>query len=143
MPKKKWNRKFVRQLLNNEVVRYAVSGGMVTLANAACYFLLLETGLVYTAANIISLLFAKTVGYFLNKLWVYHSRCGNWMQAGIELLRYIAARGFTGLLDFFGVVFLVEYVGIGERISKILLMGVVVILNYVLGKKLVFISKSA
>ncbi|MCI9122578.1 MAG: GtrA family protein [Eubacterium sp.] len=143
MPKKKWNWKFVRQLLNKEVVCYAVSGGMVTLANAACYFLLLEAGAVYTAANIISLLFAKAAGYFLNKLWVFHSKCGNWMQTGTELLRYIAARGFTGLLDFFGVVFLVEYAGIGARASKILLMGVVVILNYVLEKKMVFISKSA
>ncbi len=43
-------------------------------------------------------------------------------------------------LDFFCVMFLVEYAGVGERMAKILFMGMVVILNYILGKKVVFVS---
>ncbi len=140
MDKKKWDLKIVMELFHHELVRYAISGGVVTLVNAACYFLLLESGVVYMAANMISLLSAKIVGYFLNKLWVYHSMCRDWMQTGAELLRYFAARGFTGLLDFFCVMFLVEYAGVGERMAKILFMGMVVILNYILGKKVVFVS---
>lgn len=133
----KW---MARRVLDNEVARYVISGGGVTLINVAGYFVLLEAGVVYTAANIASLVLSKAAGYFLNKFWVYRSECKGWVQMAGELTRYILARGFTGLFDFFGVMVLVEYVGMGEQISKLLLMAVVEILNYILGKKAVLIS---
>lgn len=134
--------KWVRKALHSEVIRYGISGGMVTVTNAAGYFLLLQAGVFYTTANIISLIMSKVVGYVLNKFWVYHSRNDNFIQALLEMLRFILARGFTGLVDFFGVIVLVEFCGWSERISKIIVMALVIVLNYVLGKKAVFYSKA-
>ena len=63
------------------------------------------------------------------------------MQMILELCRFILARGLTGLLDFFGLIALVELCGWNERISKIAIMLLVIVLNYVLGKKAVFVKK--
>lgn len=131
----------IRRALDSEVIRYAITGGIVTLTNAVGYFALLQTGIVYTAANIISLILSKTVGYLLNKFWVYRSKNDNFIQMILELCRFILARGLTGLLDFFGLIALVELCGWNERISKIAIMLLVIVLNYVLGKKAVFVKK--
>lgn len=124
-----------------EIFRYGIAGGCVTLSNALSYFLLLHLGIVYTAANVASLILSKTIGYFLNKFWVYKSRCDSVKEAFFELFRFICARGFTGIVDFLGVVILVEVFACDEHISKIILMVLVILLNYVLGKKAVFVKK--
>lgn len=132
--------KWIKNSLNNEIVRYTISGGIVTLTNAAGYFILLNIGVVYTAANIISLVMSKVVGYLLNKFWVYKSHNSSFKQMLMELIRFILARGFTGLIDFFGLIVMVELIGVNERISKIIIMLIVIVLNYILGKKAVFIK---
>ena len=65
--------KMIRRALGSEVIRYAITGGIVTLTNAA--------------------------GYLLNKFWVYRSKNDNFVQMFLELCRFILARGLTGLLD--------------------------------------------
>lgn len=133
--------KLIRRFLDNEIIRYAISGGLVTLTNVVGYFLLREIGILYTIANIISLVLSKTVGYLLNKFWVYRSKNDTLFQTFLELLRFILARGFTGLVDFFGLILMVELFGWNDRISKIIIMLLVIVLNYVLGKKAVFVKK--
>ena len=133
--------KLIKKALNSEVIRYAITGGIVTLTNAVGYFLLLHLGIVYTVANITSLILSKVVGYLLNKFWVYKSRNDNFKQMLLELIRFVLARGFTGLVDFFGLILMVELFGMNERISKIIIMLLVIVLNYILGKKAVFVKK--
>ncbi|MCH5251260.1 MAG: GtrA family protein [Lachnospiraceae bacterium] len=133
--------KLIRRFLDNEIIRYAITGGLVTLTNAVGYFLLREIGIIYTVSNIVSLILSKVVGYLLNKFWVYKSINDSLMQTFLELLRFILARGFTGLVDFFGLILMVELFGWNDRISKIIIMLLVIVLNYVLGKKAVFIKK--
>lgn len=130
--------RLIQRLLKNEIIRYTIAGGLVTLTNAIGYFLLLQFGMLYTIANVISLILSKVIGYLLNKFWVYRSHSANLLQMMLELLRFIIARGFTGLIDFFGVIVLVEFVGMGEKISKVIVIFIVVVLNYILGKKAVF-----
>lgn len=131
----------INKFLSNEIIRYAIAGGMVTVTNALGYLVLLQLGVVYTVSNIISLVLSKTVGYLMNKFWVYKSETPNLKDTLFELVRFILARGFTGVVDFFGLMLLVEVFGVGERIGKIIVMLLVIVLNYILGKKAVFIKK--
>lgn len=134
-------KEWIVKIFSVEILRYGIAGGCVTFSNALFYFLFLRIGMVYTVANIISLILSKAVGYAMNKFWVYKSRCASFREAFFELLRFIGARGFTGLVDFLGVILLVEVFDCGERISKIILMFLVIILNYVLGKRAVFVKR--
>ena len=128
----------IKKWMGNEVVRYAITGGLITLMNTAGYFAFLQFGMVYTYANAAILILSKTAGYILNKYFVYHSKCENISQAFSECVRFVLARGFTGIVDFSGMIFLIECIGMGERISKFAVMLLVIILNYILGKKAVF-----
>ena len=133
--------KFIKKMLDNEIIRYTIAGGTVTLTNAATYFILLFAGVHYTIANITGLVLSKTVGYFLNKFWVYQTKTGSLKKTLLELGRFILARGFTGLVDFFGLIVMVDIFSADEKISKIIMMIIVIVLNYVLGKKAVFIKE--
>lgn len=132
----------VRAWLSPELLRYCVSGVIVAAVNLLTYHALLWAGVVYAVANITGIVLGKCAGYALNKFWVYQSRTSGVRETLRELLRYIFARGFTGLLDFFGLIFLVEVCGWDEKMSKWIVVGVVLLLNYIFGKKLVFVRKS-
>lgn len=132
---------WVRRFLDKEIIRYGIAGAAVTLVNTLVYLLFLGAGMAYMAADVISILMSKATAYFLNKFWVYKSKSENKVQMLLELGRFVLARGFTGLVDFFGLVLLVELCGLDKQISKVIIVFLVLVLNYVLGKKAVFVKK--
>lgn len=77
----------------------------------------------------------------MNKFWVYRTKTGSFKNAMLELGRFILARGFTGVVDFVGLIILVDVFSADEKISKIVIMLLVIVLNYILGKKAVFIKE--
>lgn len=128
-------------MLGAEFIRYGISGAIAFLANAAVYYGLLFAGVPYNIANIASLVTSKVSAYLLNKLWVYRTVCESKKEFLLEMLKYIAARSFTGVIDYFGLVFMVEVLGGDEKLCKPVVMIVVILLNYVIGKVLVFRKK--
>lgn len=131
----------VRALLrrHRETVSYLFWGVMTTVVNYTVYFLL-RTGLSVplvagnTAAWVVSVLFA----YFVNKLFVFRSRDWAWRVALRELWQMVASRLFslgleTGILWLF-----VERLRCGEPLVKLLANVVVVIVNYLLSKFIIF-----
>ncbi len=92
--------------------------GLVTLTNTIGYFILIQFGIVYTLSNMISLILSKLIGYILNKFFVFGSKSKNVKQTLEELARFVLSRGFTGIVDFLGVIVLVEHMDIGEYIAK-------------------------
>ena len=115
-----------------------VAGASVAIANLAVYSLLLKLSITYTIANICALVLSKIFGYFMNKLFVYHSHTDNMVATLKELLRFVIARGFTGVIDFLGLIALVELIRMNEFVAKCIIIFIVIILNYILGKKAVF-----
>ncbi len=131
----------IKKLLSSEIVRYVIAGGTVTVSNYVIFFVLNRLMGLYQVANVISLILSKTIGYVMNKFFVYHSRTEGAGEFFAELFRFILARGFTGLVDFFGLILLVEVFGIDPDIGKWIVMLLVMVLNYILGKKAVFKRK--
>lgn len=130
-----------RGLFGSELFRYGIGGGSVTAVNFLLYTVLVAAGMRYTAANLIALAASKTWGYFINKFYVFRSHTSGWKETAAEVLRFVLARGFTGVVDYFGVVLLVEGLRADELISKYAVMFLIILLNYVLGKKAVFVKK--
>ncbi len=129
------------RFFSSEIFRYGIAGGVVTISNYLIFLLLFELGLYYSVANVISLVMSKTIGYLMNKFFVYRSKTEGAAEFFAELLRFVLARGFTGLVDFFGLILLVEVIHLDERVGKWIVMMIVIVLNYVLGKKAVFVKK--
>ncbi len=134
--------RLMRKFLTPELLKYAVSGGAISAVNFAVFYLLFRLfGIHYTVANIAALILSKTVGYLLNKLWVFESKTVGFLGFLKEFVSFFATRGLTGLVDYFGLILLVEIFGWNKLICKVLVMALVIVLNYVFGKFFVFKKK--
>ena len=129
---------------HREIVSYIFWGVMTTAVNYAAYFLLRNVFLVplvagNAAAWAVSVLFA----YFVNKLFVFESKSWAWRVAVRELWQMTASRLFslgleTGILWLF-----VEELRCSEVIVKLCANVLVVVVNYVLSKFIIFRKKQA
>ena len=124
-----------------EIIRYGISGLIIAAINFGGFELLKLTGLAYSAANLIAIVFSKCCGYLLNKNFVYKSKTNSLPELLKEMFRFVLARGFTGVVDYFGVILLVEGARISSTAAKLCMQVVVITLNYVLGKFAVFKKK--
>ncbi len=121
-----------------ELVVYFVVGVSTTVVNIASYHLLVFLGIDYKIANLLALFLCKVYGYFANKTIVFHSKCDSFGELLKEIIKYIGSRGFTGIVDYFGLIFAVEILGLDKIYSKYAIEIIVFILNYILGKFFVF-----
>lgn len=119
-----------------EAFRFAFWGVVTTLANYFSFFLLQKV-MAYQIANLISIIFTKVFVYYTNKRFVFRTKT-NWKGQIGEVCRYVIGRGFTGVVDFFGLIVLVDVFGIDGRIGKMIMIAVIMPLNYILGRVFVF-----
>jgi putative flippase GtrA len=126
----------LKKIFNREVFNYTLWGVLTSLWNIGIFQGLLYAGIDYRIANAFALITTKILAYLVNKFFVFKSRCDTPGKLFMEILRFTAARGFTMVLDFFGLIALNFF--LDPRIGKIITTLVVVILNYILGKFHVF-----
>lgn len=132
----------INKVLASEIMRYAISGGITTVVNLGLFYILLFCDIRYEIAHITGIISAKVLAYVLNKLWVYATKTGNARAFSFEMLRYILTRGFTFCVDYFGLTCCVEVFGLNEKIMKPIITVIVIVLNYILGKLIVFTKKN-
>jgi putative flippase GtrA len=136
----------VRQLIEKykEIISYLFWGVMTTVVSWGTYSLFVTVVQSVSVANILSWICAVVFAFITNKLWVFQSK--EWALRTIipELLKFVTARLATGLLEIVGVPLLV-YMGLNQKIAgiegmvaKVSVSVIVMVLNYVLSKLLVF-----
>ena len=123
---------------HQNLICYGIFGVLTTIVNIAAYQILLIY-FDYKISNLCAIIFAKVFAYVVNKNFVFRTKCANVVELLHELGRYILARSFTGIIDYFGVILLVEIFHFNEYYVKYFIQIIVILLNYVFGKKAVFI----
>ena len=148
----------IRALLHKhrQLISYVFWGVMTTVVNYVTYFLLTEgLRVYYLTSNVIAWAVSVLFAYFVNKLYVFQSRDWAWQVALRELWQMAASRLLTlGLetviLWFFvdtlhcgdAVIQLTAGISIhGDAIVKLAANVVVVVVNYVLSKFIIFKQK--
>lgn len=132
-----------------EVLSYLIFGGLTTLVNIASYWLLARLGLSTAVANGIALAASILFAYITNRIWVFESRAHG-VDALREFARFILCRLGTGLVDQAIMVCGVD--GLGPRLFdgdlslwslavKVFANVVVIVLNYVFSKLIIFKKK--
>ncbi len=124
-----------------EVIMYLVFGVLTTIVNYVVY-LGWTSFLPGKHANIIATCVAWVVSvlfaYFTNRKWVFKSKMSGFLPRLKECGAFFAGRGLTGLLDL-GIMYVaVDLMGFDGRIIKLLSNVLVIIINYILSKFLVF-----
>lgn len=122
-----------------EAVRYLFWGVMTVLLNYFSY-LLFKQFLAYQIANLFSILLTKVFAYCTNKKFVFRTKTGFREQVS-EIIRYVLGRGITGVVDFLGLIVLVNWMAVDDRIGKMVMIVITTALNYLLGKLFVFRQK--
>lgn len=122
-----------------DLITYIVFGACTTIVNATTYFIFadilsLSTVLSTALAWIIAVLFA----FVTNRKWVFKSI--NKTPTGVirEIIYFFSCRIITGLIDIFLMYVFVDKFLLNGMLIKILSNLLIVILNYIASKYLIF-----
>lgn len=134
----KFIEKLKDEIFNREVILYGLFGILTSVFNIGSFQLLLYVNIDYVVSNTIAMISTKTLAYILNKFFVFKSYTRNIRELFGEIFRFIISRLFTMLVEFFGLIILVDLFKMNPDIGKYIIAILVVILNYFFGKKHVF-----
>lgn len=122
--------------LRKELVLYVVFGVLTTIVNIVVYFLFARVlNVNYLFSNVLAWFFSVLFAYVTNRIWVFESRNSNVLK---ECALFFGGRLFSGAVDTGLMYLFIDILTIGDVISKIVIQVIVVVLNYVISKLVVF-----
>ena len=131
----------IKELYNKykEILMYLIFGVLTTVVNIVSYFLLarilhIDTVVSTVIALILSILFA----YITNKIFVFESKTNTAKELLKEIISFFGCRAFTGVLDVTFMYITVDVFNLNDMIMKIISNIVVIIVNYVFSKLIIF-----
>ena len=125
-----------------DILSYLFFGALTTLVNYLVYFPcynLLHLSTV--ASNVIAWMVAVAFAYLTNKPFVFKSHDWSMKTVAPELAKFVGCRVGSGLLETALLFLTVDLLHWNGNLMKIILSVMVVILNYVGSKLLVFRKK--
>ncbi len=121
---------------------YAVFGVLTTIINIVTYALCYKKlGIANAPSTVIAWLLAVLFAFITNKLWVFDSKSMDGKTVISELIKFMLARLATGGVDFLIMVIGVDVMHGPEIILKAVSNVIVIILNYILSRLIVFKKK--
>lgn len=122
-----------------EYVLYLVFGGVTTVVNYGVFALCGHVfGLGVVPSNIIAWILAVIVAFITNKLWVFESRSWEPKLAGREFGEFVLGRLATLVIETGILWIFVDLLHVNDLIMKIITNIIVVILNYIFSKFIIF-----
>lgn len=136
-----------------EIITYIIFGIFTTLVNFFAFWLFTKIfgEELYLVNNAIAWVVGVVFAYITNKLFVFESKSWNLKLIAKEITGFLGARVFSFLVEEGGMFLFISVLGLGEKtltllgftitgqfIVKILLAVIVVVLNYVFSKFIIF-----
>lgn len=121
---------------NKEIIMYLVFGVLTTVVNIVVYYIfsnLLHMNYLFSNAMawFLSVLFA----YVTNRKYVFDSKNNQIIK---EAISFFGSRLATGIIDMVLMWFLVNFNIVNDVVAKVVVNVIIVILNYILSKLVVF-----
>ena len=121
---------------NKEIRAYLIFGVFTTLVNIFLFFSFVSLfKFNYLFANVLAWFFSVVFAYITNRVWVFESKNDKIL---IEFSLFLGSRMFSGLLDTLLMFILVSILYFDDMVSKILVGIIVVIINYLLSRDVIF-----
>lgn len=122
--------------LKKELILYVVFGVLTTVVNILAYVVFAKfLNVDYIISNIIAWFLSVLFAYITNRIWVFESKSSNILK---EISLFFGGRLFSGVVDTSLLYLMVDILLIGDFVSKVVTQVIVVILNYVISKVVVF-----
>lgn len=120
---------------------YIIFGGCTTLVNIITYAVCTRAFHLGTVAStVLAWILAVTFAYVTNRSWVFESRTNGTRDMIREITSFFSCRLLTGGLDLLIMYIFVDVFGMNDIIMKVISNVVVILLNYVASKLLIFKS---
>ena len=120
------------------LILYGLFGVATTIINVVSYALLLFVGINVQIAVVVSWLLAVIVAYFTNRVWVFNSGAVTKLELLREFISFMLARLATLVVEMVIIWFGVQLLNQDPIVWKIIDNIVVIILNYIISKLIVF-----
>ena len=121
------------------VILYVFFGVCTTVVNILSYWAcshLLHMSVILSA--VVAWFTAVLFAYLTNRKWVFNSSNHGKCEILKEALYFYMMRIATGLIDWLGMYVLVDSMQFNDMIIKVILNVLVIVLNYIVSKLLVF-----
>ena len=127
---------------HQEGMRYLVFGALTTVVNIAIFIIFAKVfNLSTTISNIIAWIIAVLFAYITNKILVFKAKKDTFKVLLIEILFFFLARIFTLVLETIILVIFIDNLHFNSFIMKIISNIIVIIVNFILSKILIFKKK--
>ena len=122
-----------------EIINYLIFGVLTTLVNIISYAIFTKVLKInYMISNIIAIFISILFAYVTNKIYVFESKNNGIKDILKEIISFFTCRGATALMDM-GLMFLtVSIMHLNDMLMKILVNIIVILLNYIFSKLIVF-----
>ncbi len=122
-----------------EIISYLFFGVCTTLVNFIIYFACTKIFDVnYLLSNAVSWIGAVAFAYVTNRIWVFQSKTKGIRAIFKEMTTFVSCRIVSGILDMLIMFVGVDLLGISDGITKFATQVVVVVLNYIFSKLIIF-----
>ena len=128
----------VKKCYANDIMRYLFFGGCTTLVNLVVFWVLRKLHLELNIANFISIVAAVLFAYVVNAKYVFLQKYNSFGEHIKPFLKFVGARCATMVIELGGVWLLAEKIGMKDMAAKLITQVIVIILNYIFSKFLVF-----
>jgi len=122
-----------------DLIAYVFFGGCTTVVNIVVYWAAAHPlGMGTLPANVLAWVVAVLFAYVTNRKWVFHSQANTPREILREIVSFFACRLATGVMDWVIMFVCVDVLCLNDMVIKILSNILVIILNFVFSKLLVF-----
>lgn len=135
---------------HREGMRYLIFGGLATMVNILTYiifakliFINLNDNLRVNLSNILAIVASILFAYITNKLWVFETKTDSKKDLLKEFISFIGCRIVTAVLDMGLMQVTVNIFNWNEILMKILVNIIVILLNFIFSKLIIFKKKEA
>lgn len=122
----------------NQLFRYGLAGGLNTIITFLAYALMVSAGLAYQFANLLAWLLGIVCGYFFNLLFVFGDKKTPPKANPRQFVKFGVMYGFSFALSTIALMGLVESGLVGPVKAQFIVIPLIVIVNFVSSKFLVF-----
>lgn len=126
----------IKMKLKKELFNYVLFGALTTIINIVIYLFLTDIAHVhYIISNIISWALSVIFAYVTNRIWVFESKNNNILK---ELFLFYGGRLFSVILETMLMILFIDILSFGNLFSKIVVTIIIIIINYLISKVIVF-----
>ena len=129
---------------HKEVLLYLFFGGLAFVVSILSFaFFNVTLSLNEHISNIISWIITVTFAFFTNRIWVFDSKTENAGEFMKQMFSFFSGRVVTLVVEEIILFIFITWLGFPSMLIKVIAQVVVIVLNYVISKLVVFRKKTS